>query len=89
MSEYQGLSYKTFGGADPREKSRVYYCAHEADFERFFTPITEEIFKCARTAAIWYHEPGQQITDMDVSRKTWQDSRSSSLRLNTTFRSCH
>ncbi len=66
MSEYQGLSYKTFGGADPREKSRVYYCAHEADFERFFTPITEEIFKCARTAAIWYHEPGQQITDMDA-----------------------
>ena len=60
MSEYQGLSYKTFGGADPREKSRVYYCAHEADFERFFTPITEEIFKYAHTAAIWYHEPGQE-----------------------------
>lgn|GEM_PF-6564872 len=52
MSKYNGLRYKTRGNAGLQGKPRVYFSCHEADFDRFFEPVTEEILSIQSNAAM-------------------------------------
>lgn len=56
------LKWKTRGGAAPRDKSRVYFCCHEADFHSFFEPISRDILQL-QDCAIWYRDTLPAVDD--------------------------
>lgn len=47
------LKYKTRGNCDPQGKSKVYFCCHQKDFNRYFESISDEIL-AKQNCAIWY-----------------------------------
>ena len=50
MAEFQ---VRTKGGADAHGRSRVYFCCHPDDFDKYFDKICEDIFK-THEPAIYY-----------------------------------
>ena len=50
MAEFQ---VRTKGGADAHGRSRVYFCCHPNDFDKYFDKICEDIFK-THEPAIYY-----------------------------------
>ncbi|NCU26926.1 toll/interleukin-1 receptor domain-containing protein, partial [Candidatus Nomurabacteria bacterium] len=47
----------TRDGSSPQGKARVYFCCHPEDFERYFKPITEEIFQYHNCAIYYEADP--------------------------------
>lgn len=49
------LRFRTGGGTSPKDKPKVYFTCHPADYDRFFDKICEDIFKTC-DCAIFYTE---------------------------------
>lgn len=65
MKNYNGLSFKTLGNANPQGNPRVYFCCAKDDFDKFFEPVTQEILDIQTNAAIWYYNPADGIPNND------------------------
>ena len=61
MQGYQGLSWKTRGGASPQGRPRIYFCCHPDDFARLFEPLSDELLDIQRDASVWYYDPAEGI----------------------------
>lgn len=47
------FQHKTRNGSTSREKSKVYFCGRDKDFNRFFKSVSDDILR-ARDCAVWY-----------------------------------
>ena len=56
------MLYKTWEGADPKGKPRVYFTCHPEDFPRYFEKIVKDIFK-THDCAIYYTEDMTEAFD--------------------------
>ena len=54
------LHYRTRGDSSPQGKSRVYFCCHPQDFDRFFLQITAEIMEL-QNCAVYYYPPEAEV----------------------------
>lgn len=61
------LYYKTRGNRSPQGKPRVYFCCHPADFDRCFTPISDEIL-AKQDCSIWYDAEPETAYDNEEFR---------------------
>ncbi len=65
-----GLQYRTKGDSSPQGKPRVYFCCHPDDFEKYFKPISEEIWSL-QSCSVWYQD-GSDCPDLLADLKQMQ-----------------
>ena len=53
------MRYKTRWNRSPQGKEKVFFCCSQADFEKVFEEITEDILK-EQDVVIWYYENAEQ-----------------------------
>ncbi len=53
------MKYRTRAGSSPQGKPRVFFCAHEADHDKYFDIISNEILKL-QNCAVYYKENGER-----------------------------
>ena len=57
------MLYKTKGNASPKDKPRVFFTCHPADFQRYFEKICEDIFLTHDCAIYYTEDPNEPIPE--------------------------
>ena len=64
MAEFQ---VRTKGGADTHGRSRVYFCCHPDDFDKYFDRICEDIFKTHEPAIYYTADMSEPLDETNIN----------------------